>query len=661
LAIRQAIAANTNITFKILYNGAVAMTGGQVVDGGIPVPALCRELIAEGVKRIIVLADELDRYRGVSLDSGVDLWPRDRLDQAQRVLREVPGVTALIYDQHCAADLRRKRKRGLAPERPYRVVINERICEGCGDCGVKSNCLSVQPVETEFGRKTQIHQSSCNTDYSCLEGDCPAFVTVEPERAAKTERRRPALSLGPDLPEPAEKLSVPANLYLMGIGGTGVVTTNQILGIAAVLEGKAVRALDQTGLSQKGGAVVSHLKLFERETPASNKIGVGEADGYLAFDVLTGADVRHLSRARPGRTVAVVSSSQIPTGLMVRNVGVAFPSDSVLHGRIDPVTDQARNVYLDADRLADHLFGSHLPANLIVVGAAYQIGLIPLAAASIERAIELNGAGAAVGIQAFRAGRRLIAEPGWIQSLGIVRAGAIESTAALDPEAAGLVASVGARGELERLLQVRVPDLVAYQNVGYARRYLDLVGKALAAERKLGDRTELSEAVARYFYKLLAYKDEYEVARLALSPEFGAGLDRSFGPRFKLTYRLHPPVLRALGVHRKLGFGRWFELGFRVLRSARGLRGTALDLFGYHPVRRLERQLIVEYREMIERELAGLASETYDRAVKLARLPDQIRGYERVKLENVKRYRAAITEILTPKEPAAADRVPATV
>jgi indolepyruvate ferredoxin oxidoreductase len=661
LAVRQAIAANTNITFKILYNGAVAMTGGQHVDGGIPVPELTRELAAEGVRKIIVLTDEMERYRASSLADGALLWPRERLDEAQRQLRDTPGVTALIYDQHCAADLRRQRKRGLAPERPERVLVNERICEGCGDCGVKSNCLSVQPVETEFGRKTQIHQSSCNTDYSCLEGDCPSFVTVIPDPAARATRNRPALSLGADWPEPPAKPAGPTNLYLMGIGGTGVVTVNQILGIAAVLEGKSIRALDQTGLSQKGGAVVSHLKIFAGPTPAANKIGIGEADAYLGFDVLTAADAKHLARARPDRTVAVISSSHIPTGLMVRNPAVEFPADSALHRRIDAATRAKANLYFDAEGLAEHLFGSHLPSNLIVVGAAYQLGLVPLAAGSIERAIELNGAAAATNVQAFRAGRRLVAEPGWLSTLTVTRDGEVPLPPTLDPAAEAIVASIGATGELARLIRIRVPDLIGYQNAAYAARYADLVARAHRAERGLGDRTEFSQAVARYWYKLLAYKDEYEVARLALDPGFHEGAARAFGATARLRYRFHPPILRSLGLERKLSLGRWFEAPLRLLRRLKGLRGTRLDPFGYHPIRRLERELIAEYRALIEAEIAALSPGTYDRAVRLARLPDLIRGYESVKLANVARYRSAIADLKAPKEPAPPVRAPAPV
>ncbi len=665
LAIRQAVAAGTRITYKILYNGAVAMTGGQPVDGGLGVPALTRELEAEGVTRIIVVTDEPDRYWGVTLARSAEVWPRTRLDEAQRVLRELEGVTVLIYDQHCAADLRRLRKRGLAPERPMRVVINERLCEGCGDCGVKSNCLSVQPVDTEFGRKTRIHQSSCNTDYSCLDGDCPSFVTVVPERGHRAGRLVPAasVSIGDDLPEPAGKAAGDANLYLMGIGGTGVVTVNQVLGTAALLEGRAMRGLDQTGLSQKGGAVVSHCRLFAAPTEAANKIGIGDAHAYLGFDILTANDVRNLARAHPDRTVAVVSSTHVPTGLMVRNAAVPFPDDAVLHARIDRVTDRRRNLYLDAEGLAERLFGSHLPANLIVIGAAYQLGLIPLEAASIERAIELNEAAAQANIQAFRAGRKLVLDPAWAATAGGPSSGREAAPAGVDrggvlpKSVTELIDATGATGELRRLLEIRISDLMAYQNIRYAREYSDFVRRVLERESRVSGGTALAEAVARNLYKLMAYKDEYEVARLALDPGFHADLARAFGPGARLHYRLHPPVLRSLGLRRKLALGAWFQGGFRILRALRGLRGTAFDPFGYHPVRRLERQLVLEYRTMVERELASLTPESHDRAVRLAGLPDLIRGYEGVKLASVERYRQAVADTLAmPPAPAPGPR-----
>ena len=649
LAIRQAISAGVNLTYKILFNGAVAMTGGQQVDGGLTIPNLTRELAAEGIQRTLVLTDEVHRYDGVHLAPGVEVWSRDRLDEAQRILRDIPGVTALIYDQHCAADLRRQRKRGKAPIRPKRIFVNERICEGCGDCGVKSNCLSVLPVDTEFGRKTQIHQSSCNTDYSCLDGDCPSFVSVVPDPSATKKTARVASNLpGTDLPAPILLVQPErTNLYFMGIGGTGVVTVNQILATAAVLEGKTVRCLDQTGLSQKGGAVVSHLKILTTREEASNKIGVGDADGYIGFDVLTASDPRHLNRVRAGHTVAVVSSSHVPTGLMVRNPGVAFPEDATLHQRIDSVTRAADNVYLDAEGMAEFLFGSHLPANLIVVGAAFQRGLIPLSPDSVEHAIALNGTSVDVNVQAFRAGRKAVADPGWIASLEVTRAGALAVTdRPLAPAERSLIDAIGATDELRRLLEIRVPDLAGYQNLGYAADYVAFVGEVLTRERTLGQGTPVTEAVARYLHKLMAYKDEYEVARLSLDAPFTAALADSFGPGAAFKFELHPPVLRALGVKRKIGFGPWFRPVLALLRVMRRLRGTPFDVFGYDGIRRLERSLITEYRDLISRELASMTKENHGRLVRLAQLPDLIRGFENIKRRNVAKYREAVREHL---------------
>ncbi|MGE3614776.1 MAG: indolepyruvate ferredoxin oxidoreductase family protein [Gemmatimonadales bacterium] len=644
LAIRQAVAAGTSITYKVLYNGAVAMTGGQPADGALAVPELTRSLLAEGVQRIVVLTDEPDRYRGVSLAPGTEVWSRDRLDEAQRLLREIAGVTVLIYDQHCAADLRRRRKRGQAPERPLRIFINERICEGCGDCGVKSNCLSVMPVDTEFGRKTRIHQSSCNTDYSCLDGDCPAFVTAAPRSARPARRAAATAAIPADLPLPPPGPRA-ANLYLMGIGGTGVVTVNQILGTAALLDGKSFRSLDQTGLSQKGGAVVSHLKIGS-DGEVSNKIGVGEIDGYVGFDILTAADARHLARATPARTVAVVSSSRVPTGLMVRNAAVEFPADSLLHRRIDAATRARDNVFLDAERLADRLFGTHLAANVIVIGAAWQRGLIPLSAGAIEQAIRLNGAAVDTNLAAFRAGRAAVAMPAWAEEVGAETAGS--GTTTPDAGTATAIERIGASGELARLLAIRIPDLVAYQNEAYAARYAAFVQRVAVREREVTGGSALAEAVARSLHKLMAYKDEYEVARLALDSSFSEALAASFGADTPFRFRFHPPLLRRLGLKRKLAFGPWFKPVLGLLRRLRGLRGTALDPFGRDRVRREERRLIGEYRDTIEALLPALGPDTVERAAAIARLPDLIRGYEGVKLASIDRYRARLAELTRP-------------
>ncbi|MEZ4586075.1 MAG: indolepyruvate ferredoxin oxidoreductase family protein [Gemmatimonadales bacterium] len=657
LAIRQAVAAKVDLTYKILYNGAVAMTGGQHADGAVPIPELTRELAAEGVARTIVVAEEPARYWRQSLPPGVEVWPRTRLDEAQRALRDTKGVTALIYDQHCAADLRRLRKRGLAPERPLRVVINERICEGCGDCGVKSNCLSVQPVETEFGRKTRIHQSSCNTDYSCLEGDCPAFMTVPAAGRPQAEPRAardPRLAALEGLPAPEGPRPRSANLYATGIGGTGVVTVNQILAMAAMIEGKSVRSLDQTGLSQKGGAVVSHCRIFEEPVEVSNKIGVGEADVYLGFDLLAANDVRNLSRARPDRTAAVISSSHVPTGLMVRNPNVSFPEEAVLERRIAGVTDPERRLYLDAEGIAETLFASHLPANLVLVGAAWQLGVIPLGREHRGRDRPQRRRGGSERRGVPRRPKTAL-DPDWFRSTTPIASAA--APASLSAAAKRLIDTTGASGELRRLLEIRVPDLIDYQSEGYAARYVELVGRVHAREREATGSGELAQEVARYLYKLMAYKDEYEVARLALDPEIRRTVAAEHGP--KRSYHLHPPLLRSLGLKRKLRLGRWFDNVFRVLRAGRRLRGTALDPFGYHPIRRLERQLIEEYREAIETELAELSAETHARAVAIARLPDLIRGYEAVKVANVARYRTALREARA--APVAPAEAPATV
>jgi indolepyruvate ferredoxin oxidoreductase len=639
LAIRQAVAAGTNVTFKILYNSAVAMTGGQDAAGARPVPELTRELEAEGVRRILVLTDEPDKYGGQARWApGVEVWHRDRLDEAQRLLREIPGVTALIYDQRCAAEKRRLRKRGRLPDPGLRVVINEAVCEGCGDCGVKSNCLSVQPVDTELGRKTQIHQSSCNKDYSCLLGDCPSFLTVVPGDGARP-RTRKGYRVERDLPEPPLRVRRAANIFLAGIGGTGVVTVNQVLGTAALLDGKHVAGLDQTGLSQKGGPVVSHLRIGERAADVAGKVGIAEADAYLGFDLLVATAPPNLLRARPDLTIAVVSTTQVPTGAMVASPGVGFPDPGGLVASINRVTRKDENVFLDALGLAEALFGDHMAANMLVLGAAYQAGAIPVRAAAIEEAIGINGVQVEMNREAFRAGRLFVVDPGWSGSVSRVRAGAVRPAAALDAAARALVDSVAAQGELRRLLEVRVPALIAYQDATYARIYVDFVRRVAEAERaRVPGETRLGEAVARYLYKLMAYKDEYEVARLHLSPEVRASIAAEFGADAVVRYQLHPPLLRALGLRRKIGLGRWIDPAFRALVALRRLRGTALDPFGHARVRRVERALIGQYREMVERALRDLSPATHDRAVRVARLPDLVRGYEEVKLRSVGRF-----------------------
>ena len=648
LAVNYAIAAGVNITYKLLYNSAVAMTGGQEAAGALPVPALTRKLEAEGVKKIIITTDDPGKYKGLSVAGIAEVWHRDRLLEAQSVLAATTGVTVLIHDQQCAAEKRRLRKRGKQLDPATRVFINERVCEGCGDCGKKSNCLSVQPVETEFGRKTQIHQSSCNKDYSCLLGDCPSFLTVEPVGPPRQkERRLPAVDV--ELPEPV--LKVPGEgfaVHMMGIGGTGVVTVNQILGTAAMLDGKHVRGLDQTGLSQKGGPVVSDLKITSGPIEQASKVSAGGADLYLGFDLLVATDPKNLDTADPGRTIAVVSTSRIPTGQMVVDTAVHFPELSSMLMSIDRLTRKDQNVYLDALAIAEGLFDDHMATNPLVLGAAYQAGALPISAASIEQAIRLNGVAVEMNLLAFRWGRMAVVDLERVEAALRSASGRVEALPVLGAEARQLVDSVAAAGELRRLLEIRVPDLIQYQSAEYARQYVEFVGTVAAAEQqRTPGRTGLTEAVARYLHKLMAYKDEYEVARLHLDAAAQAELRSRFGEQIRYHWHLHPPVLRALGLRKKLKLGAWFAPAFRALRAMKGLRGTALDVFGYAEVRRVERALIPEYRRMIETVLTRLGPANHDTAVSIAELPDEIRGYEHIKLANVKRFRERATQLMT--------------
>ncbi len=647
LAVRQAVAAGSNITFKLLYNSAVGMTGGQEVDGSMSVPALTRALEAEGVRRIIITTDNLKRYPSdTRWAPGVEIWHRDRLDEAQLVLRDTPGVTVLLHDQMCAAELRRLRKRGRAAEPATRVVINQAICEGCGDCGVKSNCLSVQPVETEFGRKTQIHQSSCNKDYSCLLGDCPSFVIVDPGNVKQAPKRK-LRRVDEPLPEPMLRVGADCNIFMTGIGGTGVVTVNQLLGTAALLDGRFVDGLDQTGLSQKGGAVVSHLKLSTAPVVGSNRIAPGEADCLLAFDILTATAPPQIVRANPERTVAVVSTSQVPTGAMVASTATHFPQLDGLKSMINDRTRAGENLFFDAIALAEEAFGDHLAANMIIVGAAFQQGLIPISVAAIEQAIVLNGVGIEMNTHAFRLGRQLVAQPAG--GTAMAAPATQPPPAEITPEAQALVDSVGAPmgSELRRLLLIRVPELIAYQNSAYACRYTEFVARIYRAEQAaIPGASTISEAVARYLFKLMAYKDEYEVARLALSERFQRELSEQFGADARVTYQLHPPFLRALGWKQKIGLGRWFNSAFQLLRRMRGLRGTPFDPFGYAEVRRVERALIGEYCALIEQAIATLTPARQAQLLELAQLPDQIRGYEEIKLTSVRHFRQRSAELL---------------
>ncbi len=677
LAVRAAVAAGVDITYKILYNGAVAMTGGQDVAGAIDVPELTQSMDAEGVSRIIVCSDDPDRHTGGGpLAEGAEVWGRDRLEEAQLALRDTPGVTVLIYDQQCAAEKRRERKRGLRPTPTKRIFINEAVCEGCGDCGAKSHCLSVQPVDTELGTKTRIHQSSCNFDYTCIEGDCPSFIQVK-TRPAKAKAAAGAVRVARaqpphDIAEPA--LPVPGpdgyGLFMAGVGGTGVVTVSQVLAAAALLDGLGVMGVDQTGLSQKGGPVVSHLRFFDGEAKGANLIGAGGADCYLGLDLLVAADPKNLAKADPERTVAVVSTSKLPTGDMVAHVEETYPDIAEMLSAIDGATRTGASVRLDADRMADALLGTAMPANVLALGAAYQAGGIPVSAAAIERAIELNGVAVAANIAAFRWGRVYVREgtDGLVSLAGAASAATAETAAAApgpgldsvparaEATARSLVQNSGLAAiptddgaALVEAVERRAADLVDYQSAALASEYVDFVDAASAREREvMGDRTELAEAVARYLYKLTAYKDEYEVARLHLRPGVADAMRDAVGDFAGYRILLHPPMLRALGLKRKISMGPFQRPALVVLKALRRLRGTPFDLFGYARMRRVERELIAEYRTLMEAELDSLTPATYERATKLAQLPDVIRGYEDVKLAGVERFRQEVRAIRSP-------------
>ena len=636
LAVQACIAAGVNITYKILYNSAVAMTGAQDAEGGLPVADLTHKLAAEGVARIIVCADEPERHSTSRLAAGTLLWHRDRLDEAQRVLRDVPGVTVLIYDQQCAAEARRKRKRGQLPVRRTRVIINEAVCEGCGDCGVKSNCLSVQPVDTEFGRKTRIDQTGCNTDYSCLDGECPSFVTVEvPEEQVSAKRTPPT---PPAVAEPRlPTVDSPFNVFLAGIGGTGIVTVNQVLGTAALRAGLSVQGLDQTGLSQKAGPVTSHLRLSRTPTPTSNRVGPGSADCVLAFDLLTAADPKNVTLASAERTTTVASTSHTPTGTMVYDPNVAYPADGELLGRL-----VSRNtITMDALAAADLLFGSTMVANFLLVGAAYQAGALPIPEQFIVDAIEFNGVAVAANVAAFRWGRVAVADPAAFAAATSTPSTAPPTLAPDHP----LLRDSTLTGDTAVLAARRAAELIAYQGRRVAADYLHGVENVWRAERSVGEATAFSEAAARGLYKLAAYKDEYEVARLLTDPAFLDTVRAEVPGAQNLTYKLHPPTLKALGRDHKVSFGPRSHIALRVLKHGKRLRGTAFDPFGYTRMRRLERALLAQYQSLLSEAAATLTPDTYQRATAIAEAADLIRGYEDVKLRSVERYRARLQEL----------------
>ncbi|MGB1548590.1 MAG: indolepyruvate ferredoxin oxidoreductase family protein, partial [Alphaproteobacteria bacterium] len=544
LAIRAAVAANVNITYKILYNDAVAMTGGQPVDGPLSVSQITHQLYGEGVRHIVVVTDEPDKYpRDVDFASGVTVHHRDAMDRVQRDLRRVKGVSVLIYDQVCAAEKRRRRKRGLMEDPPLRVFINPDVCEGCGDCGKKSNCLSIVPLETEFGRKRAIDQSSCNKDYSCLDGFCPSFVTVE---GGRPRRRSPKTLEGlPVPPEPAHPSTEnPYNIVIAGTGGTGVVTISNLLGMAAHLEGKSVTVLDQAGLAQKGGAVWSHVRILDRPGELyAVRIPAGRARLLLGCDLVVAANYESLGKTSP-ETAAVVNSHETMTGAFTRNPDMTFP-ERAMEAAIREATD-GNTTFLDASLLATRLMGDSIATNLFLLGHAYQKGLVPLSAGAILRAIELNGVAVDANRNTFHWGRLSASHPDLVRrAAGLAEEEESEESPSLDA-----------------LLARRSAFLTAYQNARLAGRYAALVERAKRAEAAI-EQNGLAEAVARAYFKLLAYKDEYEVARLFTNGDFDQRLNDEFEGDFKIAFHLAPPLLARrhpeTGEPKKTRFGPWMK------------------------------------------------------------------------------------------------------
>ncbi|MBS0393437.1 MAG: indolepyruvate ferredoxin oxidoreductase family protein [Proteobacteria bacterium] len=623
LAIRAAVAAGVNLTYKILVNDAVAMTGGQPVEGHLSVAEITHQLRAERVARIAVVSDEPGKYGAApGFAAGVSVHARAELDAVQRELRAVRGVSAIVYDQVCAAEKRRRRKRGRMPDPSRRLLINPLVCEGCGDCSQRSNCVSVTPLETEFGRKRAIDQSSCNKDYSCAEGFCPAFVSIE---GGELRRAEPALldaAVLADLPEPASTAA--GSVLVTGIGGTGVVTVGAVLAMAAHLEGKGASVYDMTGLAQKGGAVLSHVKIGPPQAaPAAPRVGLGEADLVLGCDLVVAGAADVLRAIDAGRTRLALNTHLVPTAAFQLNPDVEFQPQALV-AQLSERVGEARSARVDATGAARELLGDAVGANLFLVGFALQLGWLPVGRAALERAIELNGAAVVLNRRALALGRLAAADPARFAAL----------RAAPPAEAA-------ARPPLER----RAEYLAAYQDAAYAARYRALVARVAAAEAQgTPGRQGLAEAVMRYYFKLLAYKDEYEVARLYAGPEFAALLEATFSGRYRLRFHLAPPGLAprdpATGQPRKLSIGGWLRPVLGVLARLRFLRGTPLDPFGWRAERRLERRLIADYERLVAELVDGLTPARHALAVELASLPEHIRGYGHVK----ERHLAAVLE-----------------
>ena len=648
LGIRAAVQSGANVTYKILYNDAVAMTGGQPVEGAPSVGVIARQLLDEGVRKTVVVSDDPGKFEGLSdLPAGVRVRHRDALDEVQRDLRLVPGVTAIVYEQTCAAEKRRRRKRGAFPDPQRRVFIDPLVCEGCGDCSTQANCVSIHPLETEFGRKRRIDQSSCNKDYSCLKGFCPSFVTV-----VGGGPRKPAPAAVPadafdSLPDPALPAADPEwDVLIAGVGGTGVITVGAVLGMAAHIEGKGASVFDMTGLSQKNGAVYSHLKIAaDPETQPAAGIGLGEADLLLGCDIVAATAPVAVRALEPGRTLAVLNTTVTPPPGFQLDTDMKLDGGFLARGLAEHVGDErARPV--EATRIALALTGDTIGANTFMVGHAFQSGGLPLSAASIEEAIGINGVAVAFNIGAFRLGRLAAHDPDAVRAL-MPRAGAGDADGA-------------AAHDLDAMVARRAAFLAAWQNEAYAERYRAAVAAARAAEARLGRGEAFAAAVARGAFKLMAYKDEYEVARLFADSGFRRRIDEAFEGDFTLRFHLAPPLLAGrdanTGRPKKREYGAWMLWVFRALAACRGLRGTRWDPFGYTAERRAERRIRDRYLTDVERLAAGLTPDTLAPAVEIAALPERIRGYGPVKEKAIGEAEAERARLFAALEEAPARR-----
>lgn len=627
LAIRAAVAAGVNITYKILYNDAVAMTGGQPVDGPLDVPMVTRQLAAEGVGCIKVVSKNPKQYDNQgSFAPGVTIHHRDELARVQDEVRYWPGVSAILYDQTCAAELRRRRKRGLAEDPPKRIFINQSVCEGCGDCSAKSNCLSVHPIETEFGRKRKIDQSSCNKDYSCVKGFCPSFVSVEGAKIRKATPPKQDITHLETLPTPElPKLNRPFSIYLTGVGGTGVVTIGALVGMAAHMDKKGCSIVDIAGLAQKGGAVVSHMRIADKPGDIhASRVALEGADLLLGCDMVVASYPDTLAKVKKGQSHAIINDDQTITGHFIGDPDYDFKHEAIRKAIQGAVGAESTD-FLPATQLATHLLGDSIATNLFMLGYAYQKGFVPISHQALEEAIRLNKVAVEQNITAFRWGRYAAIDLKEVEKVANLEK--LKTSNDIIPQT------------LEEMISHRRCHLKGYQNKAYADRYETLVRRVEVLDKELGQR-ELSFAVANYYAKLLAYKDEYEVARLYSDGRFRKSLEEQFEGSPKLTFYLAPPLIArkdpSTGEPKKIEFGSWILRGFDVLAKLKFLRNTPFDIFGYSNERKLEQKLITEYEALVEKLLTETNSKNYNYAVELAQLPEHIRGYGHVKARHLK-------------------------